>query len=128
MAATKVYGELDPTLSGAITGFLVADEIIATYSRTPAVPVTIVPYSISATLQPVNLLGNYDITYNLADFSITQAQLHASADNQSRLYGENNPTFTISYSGFKNGDNESSIESKTSCRYRCKSSQFGRYL
>ncbi|MBK7650452.1 MAG: hypothetical protein IPJ20_06435 [Flammeovirgaceae bacterium] len=112
VAATKVYGELDPAFSGALSGFLVADGITATYSRTSGESVTVVPYSINATLQPVNLLGNYDITYTLADFTITKAQLNASADNLSRMYGENNPTFTISYTGFKNGDNEGVLNPK----------------
>jgi len=31
------------------------------------------------------------------------------ADNKTRCYGDNNPTWTISYSGFKNGDTVSSL-------------------
>ena len=31
--ATKVYGEADPTFTGVLTGFLVADGVTAVYSR-----------------------------------------------------------------------------------------------
>jgi hypothetical protein len=38
-AASKVYGEADPTLSGTLSGFLAADGVTATYSRAPGAPV-----------------------------------------------------------------------------------------
>ena len=56
-AAGKVYGAVDPTLSGALVGFLAADNVTATYSRTAGEPVGV--YVISATLAPVGVLGNY---------------------------------------------------------------------
>jgi hypothetical protein len=34
-AATKVVGTPDPALSGTLTGFLPADGVTATYTRTP---------------------------------------------------------------------------------------------
>ena len=36
--------------------------------------------------------------------------LTATADNKTREYGDANPTFTISYSGFKNDDDASKID------------------
>ena len=54
-----------------IKGFLAADEVTASYSRVGGESVG--GYPISATLDPSPALGNYDITYNTADFTITEA-------------------------------------------------------
>jgi hypothetical protein len=70
-AASKIYGAADPTLTGTLTGFLPADIVTATYSRTPGTDVG--SYTISAVLSPGSVLGNYTITYNTANFTITQA-------------------------------------------------------
>jgi hypothetical protein len=69
-AATKVYGTADPTLTGTLSGFLPADGVTATYSRTSGS--TVGSYTISATLSPTAVLANYNITSNTAAFTITQ--------------------------------------------------------
>src|SRR5690606_17787049 len=58
------------------------------------------------TLQAGN---NYTLSYVSADLVINKAVLNVKADNKTRCYGDNNPTWTISYSGFKNGDTVSSL-------------------
>ncbi len=52
---------------------------------------------------------NYAITYQTGELTITKRNLTATPDNKSRIYGESNPDFTISYSGFVNNDTESSL-------------------
>lgn len=52
---------------------------------------------------------NYAITYQTGVLTITKRNLTAIPDNKSRIYGEANPDFTISYSGFVNNDTESSL-------------------
>jgi hypothetical protein len=42
--------------------------------------------------------------------TIEKANLIATADNQSRTYGSPNPEFTISYTGFKNDDNATGLD------------------
>ena len=69
-AASKTYGDADPPLTGTLSGFLPADGVAATYSRTAGETVAGSPYTISATLSPVGVLSNYTITYNTADFII----------------------------------------------------------
>src|SRR5207245_2115677 len=49
-AASKVYGSVDPALSGALSGFLVADGVSASYSRAAGETVAGGPYHITATL------------------------------------------------------------------------------
>ena len=70
-AASKALGDSDPALTGTLSGFLSADGVTATYSRTPGETVEGSPYPISATLSPAGALENYDVTYNTADFTIT---------------------------------------------------------
>ena len=64
-------GDAEPALTGTLNGFLPADGVTATYSRTPGETVEGSPYTISAVLSPAGALVNYDVTYNTADFTIT---------------------------------------------------------
>lgn len=52
---------------------------------------------------------NYETVRLTDSFVIKKAVLTATPDNASRSYGEQNPVFTVSYSGFENGDNESAV-------------------
>src|SRR5205823_2020433 len=90
-AASKVYGAADPALSGTLSGFLAADSVTATYSRAAGQTVAGSPYTVSATLSPSGVLGNYTITYNTAAFTINRAPLTITADNKSRIFGATNP-------------------------------------
>jgi len=104
--ASKTYGDADPAplTTGTLNGFLTGDNVTATYSRAAGETVAGGPYTISATLSPAGVLGNYDITYNTTNFTINKATLTVTADNQTKLLNAPNPTFTASYSGFKNGE------------------------
>lgn len=102
IASSKVYGTADPALTGTTAGFLEADGITASYSRAPGEQVA--NYTISAVLSPAEALGNYDITYNTAQFEITKAKLIVIADNKSRVYGDENPDFTGTLEGVVSGD------------------------
>jgi hypothetical protein len=72
-AASKTYNTSDPALSGTLSGFRPADNVTATYSRTAGETVAGSPYTISATLSPAGVLGNYNVTYNTANFTINKA-------------------------------------------------------
>ena len=72
-AASKTYGAADPSLSGTLSGFVAADNVMASYSRIAGETVAGGPYPISATLSPTAVLGNYTITYGAANFTINKA-------------------------------------------------------
>jgi parallel beta-helix repeat protein len=98
-AVSKIYGDLDPALSGTLSGFLIADGVTATYSRTTGETVAGSPYTISATLSPTDVLANYNITNNTADFTITAKPITVTADaGQTKVFGEVDPTFTYTSS------------------------------
>ncbi|AKG53595.1 hypothetical protein DGWBC_0932 [Dehalogenimonas sp. WBC-2] len=67
-AETKIYGEADPVFTGTLNGFLPADNVTANYSREPGEVAG--TYIISATLSPSGVLGNYNIIYQTATFTI----------------------------------------------------------
>ena len=95
-------------LGGTLVGVQNGDNITASYSTTATTNSPVGIYSIVATLNdPNGKLGNYSVTTNNGILNVTAATLVGTADNQSRLYGQNNPVFTASYSGFQNGENTS---------------------
>jgi len=114
-AASKTYGTTDPTLTGTLAGFLAADQITATYTRTPGETVAGGPYTISATLAPASVLGNYNVSYNTAAFSINPATLTITAGSTTFAYGSTVPAVTASYAGFVNGDTTASLTTPPTC-------------
>jgi hypothetical protein len=52
---------------------------------------------------------NFEVTYGVGEIQIVPALLIAKANNTTKVYGENNPAFTASYSGFAYDDNASTI-------------------
>src|SRR5204863_4831475 len=82
-ATSKTYGSADPVFTGTLVGFVAADNVTATYTRTAGEIVAGSPYKISATLAPAGVLGNYNITYNTADFTIEKKDASVTPDRTS---------------------------------------------
>ncbi len=100
----KTYGDAEPTLTGVLTGFLPADAVTAVYSRAAGETVAGSPYTISAVLSPAGVLGNYDITYNTANFTITPKAASVTPNAASKTYGDAEPTLTGVLTGFKHAE------------------------
>lgn len=81
--ATKVYGEKDPALGAVTTGILGADTLTYELQRTEGENVG--EYAIT----PVGAAkqGNYVVTYESANFTITHKEATVKADNRSKLEG-----------------------------------------
>ena len=90
-AASKIYGAADPAFTGTLSGFLAADGVTATYSRTAGETVLGSPYTISATLSPAGVLSNYSITYNTANFTITPKAATWTTNPNSKAYLASDP-------------------------------------
>src|SRR5207245_2533491 len=103
-AASKIYGDADPALTGTLSGFVNADGVSAAYSRTAGETVAGSPYTISAGLSPAAVLGNYTIIYTTANFTIAKATLTVTADNKTKILNATNPPLTATTTGFKNGE------------------------
>src|SRR5204863_6576 len=90
-AAGKIYGSADPAFTGSLGGFLPADGVSASYSRTAGQTVGGSPYTISATLSPASVLGNYTVTYNTASFTISKRAASVTATTASKTYDDTEP-------------------------------------
>ncbi len=112
-AKSKIYGYADPAVTGALSGFLAADAVTATYSRTAGESVAGSPYTISAVLSPAGVLGNYDITYNTANFTINRKAASVTPNVASKTYGDPDPTLTGTLSGFLAADAVTATYSRT---------------
>src|SRR5205807_569843 len=76
-------------------------------SATMASPVA--DYSITCTIGGL-LSGNYSFTFFApGTLHVTKAVLTVTADDKSRQYGDANPAFDATISGFKNGENADSL-------------------
>ncbi|TDS60145.1 MBG domain-containing protein, partial [Myroides indicus] len=103
----KIYGEADPTFTYTVTGFQGSDDqtlLIGALSRTAGENVGTYPI----TPGDLSAGANYVIDFTGANFEITKATLTVIADdNQGKIYGEADPTFTYTVTGFQGSDDES---------------------
>ncbi|MER0855624.1 MBG domain-containing protein, partial [Pseudomonas aeruginosa] len=53
--------------------------------------------------------GNYDLSYQGNNLTITKALLNVIADGKTKVYGDADPSLTYQVSGLKNGDSAGSI-------------------
>ncbi len=109
-STNRGYGATNPGFSGTITGLLNNDNITATYTTTATTNSAVGGYSITPVWSdPGSKLGNYAVTTNLGTLTITKVILTGTTDNKSRAYGQTNPVFTVTYSGFVNGENSTIV-------------------
>ena len=112
---SKIYGDPDPVFTASYDGFKLGDTPAAvsglTFSREPGEDVgeyTITPSGATA--------SNYDISYASGTLTIEPAPLTITADDKSKTYGDDDPVFTASYSGFKRGDTAAVVSGLTFSR------------
>ncbi|WP_345949992.1 MBG domain-containing protein [Mucilaginibacter sp. PAMB04274] len=106
-AQSKVYGTADPALTYTITsGSLVGTDVLnGTLTREPGENAG--TYIIKQGTLALN--ANYALTFQTANLAINKATLTATANNQSKVYGQAIPPLTVSYSGFVNGETKTSL-------------------
>ncbi|MGB8436001.1 MAG: MBG domain-containing protein, partial [Burkholderiales bacterium] len=101
---TRPYGDANPPLTATFTGLTNGDTAAAIPGvalATPAVPASNVGSYVITVTSGANT--NYTITYVNGQLSITPAPLQIMADDKARLFGQPNPPFTATESGFKLG-------------------------
>jgi len=113
---SKVYGSANPTLTIKYSGFVNGES--QSNFTTPPVISTVATAASGVSTYPITVSGatipNYDIVYVPATLTITKAVLTITAENKSRNYGAANPTFTVLYTGFVNGDNAAKLSTQPS--------------
>ncbi|MBI3893979.1 MAG: HYR domain-containing protein, partial [Candidatus Wallbacteria bacterium] len=105
-ASTRPYGQPNPAFTATYTGLVAGD--------TPAaLGGTLAFTTIATTASPLGTYdvtpsgltaSNYAITFVKGTLTITKAPLTVTTDASTRPYGQPNPTFTVTYAGFVNGE------------------------
>ncbi|MFM9840233.1 MAG: MBG domain-containing protein, partial [Cyclobacteriaceae bacterium] len=109
---SKIYGQTNPPLTITYSGF-VNGEDVSIIGANPPIALTTASADSPTNTYPITVSGglaaNYDFTYVVGSLVVNKAVLTAKANDASRLYGAANPSFTLSYSGFVNGDGANAI-------------------
>ncbi|HBV99328.1 MAG TPA: hypothetical protein DEF36_20105, partial [Desulfotomaculum sp.] len=106
---TKVYGSANPAFTASYSGFVLGqDPSILGGTLTLTTPATASSGAGSYAVTPSGLTSvNYAITFVDGTLTVNPAPLTITADNKAKTYGDPNPAFTVSYSGFVLGQDPS---------------------
>lgn len=127
---TVAYGSIAPIFTGQITGFYGSDsqsiltgEIVYTceYEKgNNAGEYAIIPSGLSS--------DNYNMVYVNGELEVTKRDLTVTAENKTVNYLDNPPVYTVKYSGFIPGDDETQITGMKYCycNYRIDNSEGGK--
>ncbi|MDH7794012.1 MULTISPECIES: MBG domain-containing protein [unclassified Beijerinckia] len=100
-AQSKVYGDVNPSLTYVATGLVNNDTLNGSLSTSAGQFSGVGVYAINrGSLEN----ANYTISYTSADLSITPKAITVAADAQSKIYGDVNPSFTYTATGLVNSD------------------------
>ncbi|WP_304437875.1 MBG domain-containing protein, partial [Terrabacter sp. Soil810] len=102
---SKTYGNADPALTYSITTGSLAYTDAFTGALDRASGENVGSYAIRQNTLTAG--PNYDLTYVGANLTIGKATLNVNATAMSKTYGDADPTFTATYTGFRNGDTAS---------------------
>ncbi len=103
----------DITYGTALSGTELNAEanVAGTFEYTPAINTVLTSghsQSLSVTFTPDDTT-NYTTETKTVSINVSPAEITAKADDKTRNYGEANPEFTITYSGFVNGEDETAV-------------------
>jgi hypothetical protein len=111
--ATRTYGNANPTFTGTLSGFKNSETIltsgvsgaaVCTSAATGSSPTANSPYPITCAAGTLTAT-NYIFAFTPGELTITRAPLSVKAD-ATRAYGDPNPTPTPIFTGFKNGETQ----------------------
>jgi sugar lactone lactonase YvrE len=111
-AKIKVYGEDNPEFTYQLSGFRYDDDV-ATLDVLP-VGATSADLVSPPGEYPIWLTGgmdnSYEFVYTNGVLNIEKAHVTVAVNNATRLYGEPDPEFSVTYTGFKNADSTSDLD------------------
>ena len=121
---SKIYGQENPELTAVVTGFKFEDTLVTDTGNdislvTPATAtsgVGVYPIIPSGLTLPDNDQGNknYTVHYVEGTLAVTPALLTVTAEDKTKIYGEENPELTAVVTGFQGDD---SLEADTGNDY-----------
>lgn len=117
--ADKTYYEENPSFTYACSGFVNGDNISSALQAQPTLSTDADQYSNAGTYDIAAngaSSNNYNIVFIPGTLTINKRLLVAKVGNFERIYGEENPSFTIEYEGFVGNDSESSLSVKPTAK------------
>ncbi|MGE7566461.1 MBG domain-containing protein, partial [Pedobacter suwonensis] len=124
-AKSKTYGDSDPALTYTFAPALVTgDSFSGSLTRTQGENVG--TYAINKGTLVLN--GNYVISYVSNNLTISKSVLTVTANNAVMCQSDGFPTFGVTYSGFKTGDNENSLSTKPTVSTTANRNVAGNYV
>lgn len=111
--ASRTYGAENPEFSVSYSGFVLdQDESVLGGALNFYTSANLYSDVGDYDITPSGLTsGNYEITFNNGTLSITPAPLTITANNASRPFGQPNPPFSATYSGFVLGQGPEDLDS-----------------
>ena len=104
---TREYGDANPTFEYTVSGGSLSGTPKITCSATKTSSVGIYTIKIEE-----GSVTNSNVTFVDGTLTVTKAPLTITAKSYTREKGEANPTFEVTYSGFKNGETEAVLTRK----------------
>ena len=103
--APREYGNPNPEFSSVITGFVEGENaenqnMTVDYTCDADGQSNVGNYRILASVNA----PNYEVTYHYGTLAVTKAPLTLKVKNTSRLYGDENPQFELTYTGLRNNE------------------------
>lgn len=111
--AIRGYGETNPVFAISLTNFLNGEGI----SNVVAMPTASTMADVFSPVGQYAITGsggaatNYSFSFTAGTLTVTQAVLIVQADDKQRVIGQPNPPLTISYIGWRNGDDTNDLAS-----------------
>lgn len=111
---SKVYGEVDPTLSYRLSGLVNGDsagDVLNSGAIARNSGENVGQYAVHQGDLGLNSGkgGNYILTFNNGQLAITPAVLSVTADHKAKVYGDLDPELTYSVAGLKRGDSAADV-------------------
>lgn len=108
---SKVYGDPNPTLTASYSGFVNGDDqsVVRNVNLGSDAKLNSPVGTYDNYVQAGAVADNYVITLVDGTTTVTPALLTVTADDLSRVYGDGNPNFTVSYGPFVGSDTQSDL-------------------
>lgn len=107
---SRKYGNANPRFEFIYSGLNEGDDVASVFSKLPVATCSARANS-QVGYYDIEVSGaesaNYEITYTPGILTVEKAPLTIRPKDVSRIYGQTNPKFEISYMGFKNNEDES---------------------
>jgi filamentous hemagglutinin family protein len=109
--STKSFSGTEFSSTGLKNGETIGSVSLASAGAVATAGVAGSPYAITASNAAGGSFsaGNYSISYVDGALGVTRAPLGIAANSATRLYGDANPAFSASYTGFQNGETTAAL-------------------